>query len=478
MPPAGTTGNRTLKFNRPRLRDPVAATEAADMQGHVFLGRYRVTRPLDMGGMCKLYLASHIDLRREVVVKVLQDHLLQQPKAVEHFRREIYILSRFQHPYAVAYCDSSPNEPGGPVLVMEYLRGLDLGQLLQRDGRFAPERVGRLLIQLCDVLQAAHDAGILHRDIKPGNLMILHPGTPQEVLKLMDFGLARMSSLLYIAPGEVADFSLPAAAGTPEYIAPEQARGQDMDHRGDIYSVGVVLYELLTGRRPFAYASPQQLLDAHAGEEPPTFAEQGARHVPAPVEAVVRSCLVKHPDQRPQSAQELATRFEQAIGRKIATPGSRGSGIRRVVVPPAAGQSSSTAIPVVRPTLERHTTKHSFEVNLPEAMALLKVKGFIQDLGGEVTESVPGMIRVLLREPRPAPVKRSGLFSLRGNSREALLAQPPRADIDLELHLERKEPAQPNRLTITLVMRPTNGNVPGDWRERCAQIGGNLKAYL
>src|SRR5205823_13790966 len=143
------------------------------------------------------------------------------------------------------------HDPGGPILVMEYLRGVDLNALIHREGRFSAERAGRLLVQLCDVLQAAHDQGVVHRDLKPGNLMILHPGTPQETLKLMDFGLAKMHSMLYISPDELVDFNLPAASGTPEYISPEMVRGGEMDARGDLYSVGVILFEMLTGKRPF-----------------------------------------------------------------------------------------------------------------------------------------------------------------------------------------------------------------------------------
>ena len=137
-------------------------------------------------------------------------------------------------------------------------------------------------------MQAAHDVGVVHRDLKPGNLMILYPGTPLEQLRLMDFGLAKMSSLLYISPDELFDYTLPPAAGTPEYIAPEQVRGNEMDGRGDLYSVGVLLYEMLTGRRPFVGDSVQELMHAHAEQPPPTFAELGlAEQIPPAVERVV-----------------------------------------------------------------------------------------------------------------------------------------------------------------------------------------------
>src|SRR5262249_28320806 len=139
------------------------------MIGQVLLGKYRVTRLLDEGGMSKVYLAQQLDLECEVAVKILRDHLADQPKIREHFRREIYIMRRFQHPNAVTLFDAAPDEET-PYLVMEYLRGVDLLHLLERQKRLSAVRAGRILGQLCEVLQALHDAGIIHRDLKPGNL--------------------------------------------------------------------------------------------------------------------------------------------------------------------------------------------------------------------------------------------------------------------------------------------------------------------
>jgi serine/threonine-protein kinase len=358
---------------------------------------------------------------------------------------------------------------------MEYLRGVDLNLLIQRQGKFPPERAGRLLAQLCDVLQAAHDAGIIHRDLKPGNLMILRPGTPQERVKLMDFGLARMSSLLYISPDELVDYSLSPTAGTPEYISPEQVRSSDMDSRGDLYSVGVILFEMLTGKRPFERSSVGELLRAHLEETPPTFAELGlAGLVTLAVEKVVRDCLAKHPDDRPRTAMDLATRYEQALGRRI--------NIRRTAAPLAANGTDiantplpvrqSRPVPVVRvpERNDRHAFQHSVEAVMPEAMALVKLKGFIFDLGGEVVESVPGMIRVrVLDQPEP---KKAGLFGWGGRPAAAV-----QAATDLELHMERKDPGHPSKLTVTLVMRPT-GQLTPEWQGRCKRIGMDLQAYL
>src|SRR5919199_6216693 len=248
------------------------------MLGRLFLGRYEAIRLLGAGGMGRVYLARQVDLQRQVVVKVMHDHIAADPKFRERFQRETLLMARFQHPYAVTLYDASLNDPGGPCIVMEYIRGVTLDTLLQRNGKLSPARVGRLLGQLGEVLQAAHSEGIIHRDLKPANLMVVDPDTPYEKIKVMDFGLAKL--LVHgddKAPGSGAEFAI----GTPGYMCPEQARGEEMDHRGDLYSVGVILYELLAGRLPFAGKSTMDMLLAHATEEPPAFDQlEGAEGVP------------------------------------------------------------------------------------------------------------------------------------------------------------------------------------------------------
>ncbi len=440
------------------------------MLGQLLLGKYRVTRQLDEGGMSKIYLARQDNPSREVVVKVLKEALRLQTKPVEHFRREIYIMSRFKHPNSVEIYDFETRGPFGPIMVMEYLRGIDLNLLQQREGRFTPERVGRLLGQLCDALQSAHDQGVVHRDLKPGNLMILHAGTPQETLKVMDFGLAKMSSMLYISPDELINFNLPPASGTPEYISPEMVRGVDMDGRGDLYSVGVILFELLTGRRPFLYSTVEGLMIAHAQSPPPTFAEVGCRDlVPPALEAVVLSCLAKHPDERPRSAWELAQMYERALGKRVLP-------LREARSTPATAQSRVPGAPIAPTAVDRNAYRHSLEVNMVEAMAMVKLRGFVYDLGGEVLESVPGMIKVRIVD-RSAEKKRDGLFGWMSNSRSAAVATAG-LTTDLELHMERRDPQQASKLTITLVMRPAGGLATQEWRDHCARVTRDLQAYL
>ena len=199
--------------------------------------------------MGRVYLARQLDLGRQVVVKVMHEHIAADPPFRERFQRETLLMARFQHPYAVALYDACLNDSQEACIIMEYIRGVGLDEILERNGRLTPERVGRLLGQLCEVLQAAHDAGIIHRDLKPSNLMVVDPDTPHEIIKVTDFGLAKLVDRTALQ--KCTDSNSEFAIGTPGYMCPEQARGEEVDHRGDIYSVGVMLYELLS--RPVAF---------------------------------------------------------------------------------------------------------------------------------------------------------------------------------------------------------------------------------
>ena len=160
------------------------------MIGRIFLGRYEAMRLLGEGGMGKVYLARQLDLGRQVVIKIMHDHVASEPKFRDRFQRETLLMARFAHPYAVTLYDASLTD--GPCIVMEYIRGINLESLLQKNGRFTPARVGRLVSQLCEVLQAAHDQGLIHRDLKPANLMVVDHDSPREKIKVMDFGLAKL----------------------------------------------------------------------------------------------------------------------------------------------------------------------------------------------------------------------------------------------------------------------------------------------
>ena len=243
------------------------------MGPRLIFGRYKVLRLLGEGGMGCAYLARQSNPDRLVVVKVLVEKLASDPHYRSHFQQEIDCLSRFHHPYAVELYEASMDGPDGPCAVMEFVDGQRLDAVLARDGPFNLHRVGRLLGRLCAVMQAAHDRGIVHRDLKLANIMLVEDGTPSESLKVLDFGLARQvldpSRGLYLPLENFVGTRAHKAVGTPQYTCPEQFRGEQVDSRGDLYSVGIILFELLTGRLPFGGATPAELVEAHLHEQPP-----------------------------------------------------------------------------------------------------------------------------------------------------------------------------------------------------------------
>jgi serine/threonine-protein kinase len=439
------------------------------MIGRIFLGRYETTRLLGEGGMGRVYLARQLDLGRQVVVKVMHDQVAADPHFRERFQRETLLMARFQHPYAVTLYDASLNDPQGPCIIMEYIRGVTLDVLLRRNGRLSAPRVGRLLGQLGEVLQAAHGEGIIHRDLKPANLMVVDPDSPYEKIKVMDFGLATL--LDPISLKKLTDTNAEFAVGTPGYICPEQVRGDSMDHRGDLYSVGVILYELLCGKLPFTAASSMEVLLAHANTEPPSFAEIGAAAWVSPsIEAVVRACLAKEPSQRPASARELVERFETALEHERA--------VAQETLPPehprAPQPEAPVASPTPVPTIDPAAVVHRLEAWMPERIAAYKLLGFVQDMGGELIESVPGRIRVRLGGRHSVYGAASqGPLSWLGLGRKA-------GQIEMELNLQRVDPARENLLQITVAMHslPSNGLANGEWRARCNQIFCDLRGYL
>ena len=444
------------------------------MVGRIFLGRYETIRLLGEGGMGRVYLARQLDLGRQVVVKIMHDQVAADPHFRERFQRETLLMARFQHPYAVTLYDASLNDPEGPCIIMEYIRGVTLDVLLERNGRLSPPRVGRLLGQLGEVLQAAHTQGIVHRDLKPANLMVVDPDSPYEKIKVMDFGLATM--LDPISLKKLTDTKAEFAVGTPGYISPEQVRGEDMDHRGDLYSVGVILYELLCGKLPFTGSSSMEVMLAHANAEPPTFAEMGAGEWVSPsVEALVRACLSKEPSKRPANARELIERYETALDHEQV--------VSQQALPPEhpraqqqeSGGRDQGSVPAPVRISDPFAVVHELEAWMPERIAAYKLFGFVQDAGGQVVESVPGRIRVHLGGPQTAygPRTSPGPLSWLGIGRKT-------GQIEMELNLHRSDPGRENFLHITVAMRSLQKSEAqsGDWRARCNQIFCDLRGYL
>jgi serine/threonine-protein kinase len=435
------------------------------MAAFVFLGKYEVLRPLGEGSMGQVFLATDMENGRQVAVKVLHKAVAKQSLFRELFEREMEVMSKFQHPNVVAVYEASATDPTGLCMVMEYVPGTDLEVVLRETGRLTVERTGRILGQLCSALQAAHDEGIIHRDLKPANIMIMNPGTDHERVKIMDFGLAKLSDSVYISLDKLKGDVSELATGTAEYMAPEQVRGDALDHRGDLYSLGVMLFEMLTGKLPFDPPGIHEVLMAHAEEPVPSFESKDITDVPKGVEKLVHWCLAKFPVERPQGAWELGKAFEAASGLKILDESQRltPSGILRT----AGGTGGQ---------VPDNAYVQEMEAFMPERIAVVKLRGFVQDVGGEMVESVPGLIRVRFGKSGcryQVPVPRGGPLGW--------IAGPKRTLIDVELRMRKTEASGSGLLRIILLIRPEEGGAPPKtptWDLCCKLIFKDLRAYL
>jgi serine/threonine protein kinase len=258
-------------------------------------GRYRIDRVLGRGGMAVVYLARDEELHRRVAVKVLADHLVGDQSFRARFLQESRLASRLSHPNVVQVYDAGDAD-GRPYIVMEYVPG---GTVAQRDG-LTWEPTVALALQACAGLQHAHDAGLVHRDVKPANLLV----RDDDVLKIADFGIARAAELTRLT-------SHGTVLGTAAYLSPEQAAGEEVTAAADIYSLGAVLYELLTGRTPFEFDSLAELAALQAGGQIAPVRDLEPS-VPEPVEAAVMHALARDPRFRPASAAELANELARA----------------------------------------------------------------------------------------------------------------------------------------------------------------------
>lgn len=265
------------------------------------IGPYTLGRVLGKGGMGEVYLAEHRLLKRPCAVKFVQAELAADPSTAVRFEREVRAVTGLSHPNTVRIYDYGRTEDGSFYYVMEYLNGPTLDRLVRDYGPLAPARVVYLARQVCGALSEAHAAGLVHRDLKPGNVIVATLGGQRDVAKLLDFGLVQDH-------GQSTDDGrltrTGTVLGTPAYMCPEQAAGESVDARGDIYSLGAVAFFMLTGRPPFEGTSVGKLLAAHLSQVPP-LASDVRPGVPADLAAVVARCLAKSPADRYQAAADL-----------------------------------------------------------------------------------------------------------------------------------------------------------------------------
>lgn len=272
--------------------------------GAMLKGSYRIERKLGEGGMGAVYLAEHVAIRKKVAVKVLGLAHAQRPDLKQRFLREARAAAAIAHDHVIEIHDFGETPEGSAFFVMEYLQGVDLAALLEREGRLPWPRARDIMLQVCSALEAAHALGTVHRDMKPANCFVL-ARAGQDFIKVLDFGVAKVQDL----DDGVGQAITRAGSifGTPEYMSPEQARGEAHDRRVDVYSAGVILFHMLVGRVPFVADTFMGLLHQHMYEAPPRPSELAPdAGISAEVEAVVLRALQKDPAHRFQSMAEMA----------------------------------------------------------------------------------------------------------------------------------------------------------------------------
>lgn len=351
VPPEGED-RQEVAVSTPDKNPSGASLPPDPMLGRTFAGKYKIQKKLGEGGMGSVYQAQQEPIDRLVAVKVLLGKLAEDDIAVKRFEQEARAVSKMQHPNTVTIYDYGKTEDGRLYIVMEFLKGRTLSDLLRKEGNLDPLRAVRIIRQVCASLHDAHAAGIIHRDLKPDNIFLTEVGGDKDWVKVLDFGVAKLaneSAATLTQTGMI--------FGTPKYMSPEQAEGRQLDYRADIYALGVVMFELLVGRPPFLADTPVALLLKHIQEPVPPFRQMRPDlQVSAELEAVVRKMLAKLPEQRHDDVSALANELDRVFHSSFAgatspislnqVPGQPGGRPLPTEVVPASGGAAPATAPL------------------------------------------------------------------------------------------------------------------------------------
>jgi eukaryotic-like serine/threonine-protein kinase len=334
-----------------------------DYIGKTVARKYRVEALIGEGGMGKVYKATQLILEKPVVLKVLRQALLSDERTVARFQREAKAASRLNHANSISILDFGQAEDGAMYIAMEYVSGKDLHHILSREWPLPEARVIRIVSQVLSALSDAHGAGVIHRDLKPENIMVEQRRGEPDFVKVLDFGIAKITD----SSGEDGPALTRAGfvCGTPEYMSPEQARGATLDHRSDLYAVGVILYQLTTGMLPFDSESAVGFATKHLTEQPPLPSRRRPEaRISQQLERLIMKTLAKSPDDRPQTAEQfraelLAIDKEARGGGRSPRRSSTNQGSGRRFTPVEEQQTRVTSGPVSDPGWGQDTTQRA-----------------------------------------------------------------------------------------------------------------------
>ncbi len=339
--------------------------------GEVFAERYAIERMIGKGGFGRVYLATQLGIDRPVALKTLHAEHLREPRHLRRFLLEAKSASRLSSPHVVRVYDFGiDDETGTPFLALEYLRGRTLTSLIARDAPLAPAPAAALLAQVCRALVDAGAEGIVHRDLKPDNIFLMHTREGGEFLKVMDFGIAKVVGADSSESDGLTDTGM--AVGTPRYMAPEQVKSQPVDFRTDLYALGCILTELLTGAPPFQATDRTTLLTQHMEKPPPPLPDPlpSGEALPEALAVLHRALLCKEPHGRPASAAALLTVLEAVEAGREVDPEKELRKPARPTRPAMEAEAASvlppTPAPVDSPTAQR-TTRAITDPSTPAA---------------------------------------------------------------------------------------------------------------
>jgi len=320
--------------------------------GQEILGQFRILEKLGQGGMGSVYKAEQPSMDRLVAVKILHPRLASRPDLVTRFKREARAMSRLTHPNTVRVFLYGEMEMGGALyIVMEFLDGPDLMRALRREGPMDVKRAARVMVQVCGALEEAHNAAIVHRDLKPENVVLTTQGGIQDFPKVLDFGLAKIRDMPQHRVGGPILTQQGMVFGTPEFMSPEQAQGLELDRRTDIYSLGVIFYEMISGKLPFKVQNPMDFVAHHIKSPPIPIHERAPERQFGPlVWPVIARSLEKDPNRRYQTAVEFAASLSTLLDGQATSAAS-------FSLPPGASVPASSVsvvdtsprVPAVRP---------------------------------------------------------------------------------------------------------------------------------